>query len=65
MVCAYCRAVERVERQQRDKHDDEWAEGRFWFARDYDPQQDKTKPKSTGARKSTKGERQGPRRMAR
>lgn len=43
MVCAYCRAVERVERTAREKHDDDWADGRFWFAREYDPEQDKKK----------------------
>jgi hypothetical protein len=63
-VCAYCRAVDRVERKQRDEHDEAWADGRFWFARDYDPQLDAGKPRHRHTQPSKNGRSNGAGRMA-
>lgn len=57
MTCAYCRAVDRVERADRDKYENqpEKLDGMFWYARPYDPQRDQAAaPESPDKRRRSK-----------
>ncbi len=54
-TCAYCRAVEQVERRDRNKHEKspEKLDGVFWYARPYDAKLDASKPKARSASQRT------------
>lgn len=61
LTCAYCRAVDQVERADREKHKDhpERLDGVFWYARPFDPARDKAKGSSANGQQRRSGSATG------